>query len=679
MYYFCRTIYSDNSQNNNRMKKNIISNILKNDFTTLLLRVALAYLCLALLRVVFYLFNASILGAIAFDEVADLARGSFTFDTANICYTLSLFILLSLLPFRFRANRIYQLILAWVFGLTMAAYVFFNCSDTVYFHYALKRATIDEFQYADNGNTTLIMLRSAAENWHMVLLGVVLWLAIMWIYRQIKYHPTTIKSNAAYYSTGIAILAISVALMIVGMRGGIGRDTRPITLSNAAQYAATPQKASIVLSNPFCILRTIGNKRLHYQRYFGQSELDSIYSPHHNPSPTDSTAFVSQKGKNVVVLILESFSYEHSAYLNPSLYPNEQSITPFLDSLMQQGYLFRRAYSNGRKSIDALPSVLASIPSFKTPFALMPQALSPMDGIAKLLGEEGYSTWFFNGSIESSMGFVAYAKLAGTKNIRTRENYEASHGTADYDGYWGIWDEPFLQYMAHELSQAPQPFFASAFTLSSHHPFVVPNRYKDLLPEGHTKIHKPVAYTDLALRNFFATAKEQPWFDNTIFVIVADHVSSEVYSQVTRTPTGNFHIMYMLYTQDGSLRGESSQVTQQIDIMPTLLGLMRYEKPYFSFGRDLFSSDSTASRPFAINYSGSAFQWITDSVSLFFDETSIVNAYRHSDSLQKYDISGALSDVEKMEQKRIEAFIQSYYQSVENRDFSSESNHKEVK
>ena len=168
------------------------------------------------------------------------------------------------------------------------------------------------------------------------------------------------------------------------------------------------------------------------------------------------------------------------------------------------------------------------------------------------------------------MGFGAYARSAGIDRLLSREDYEAAHGTEDFDGYWGIWDEPFLQFTGEELSKMQEPFFATLFTLSSHHPFVVPEQYADKLPAGTTKIHKPVAYEDLAFRNFYRRFKDEEWFRRTIFVFVADHVSSEKMAEETRSYPGNYHIVGFIHTPDGALAPQFlAQTVQQIDIMPT--------------------------------------------------------------------------------------------------------------
>ncbi|MDE5944159.1 MAG: sulfatase-like hydrolase/transferase [Rikenella sp.] len=649
-----------------------------NSPTVLVWRLAIVYVLLFVLRAIFYLANTDTLGPLSRGEIPALVRGGILFDTANICYCYCLFVVLSLLPFRIRERAWYQRMLFWMWIVVAGVIVSMNLADTVYFHYAKKRITVDELHFADNDNTGHILWRAAGENWYLILVGAVLVWGAAWLYRRVKPAPSRIRNPWVFGGVYGALTLVSGVLLVGGMRGGLSHAIRPIAMSQAAQFAASPAKASAVLSNPFCLLRTMSNRKISYVKYFADSaELAARFSPYHYPVPDSlrHARFGSQHGKNILIFVLESFSYEHSAYLNPELYKGEVSYTPFLDSLMREGYLFRRGYANGRKSIDALPSVLSSIPSFKTPFVITPQSLGETRGLGRLLGEEGYSTWFFNGSENKSMGFVAYAKLSGVENARTRENYEARMGRQDYDGYWGIWDGPFMQYMARELDEAPKPFFATIFTLSSHHPFVVPEEYEAILPEGRTKVQRPVAYTDRSLRDFFDYARRQPWYDNTLFVFTADHVSSEVYGEESKTPTGNSHIVFFMYAPDGSLRGDDPHTAQQIDLMPTLLGLTGYEKPFFAYGQDIFEvrADSTraATEGFAINYVNEAFQWITDSTAMFFDEHDVTHLFDlHRDPLEQHNLieRGVRPDPAQVE--RLKALLQTYYEHLERSDFT---------
>lgn len=650
---------------------------LHNTLTVLCWRLLIVYLLLIVLRILFYAFNTDTLGPMSWGEIPALARGSLLFDTANISYCYSLFVVLSLLPLRVREQRWYRRMLFWLWTIVGALVVLVNLADTVYFHYAKKRITVDELHFTDNDNTGHILWKAAGENWYLILIAALLIWGLVRLYRLVKPAPIRIKSNWVFVPVNTVLTLGAIVLLVGGMRGGLSHAIRPIAMSQAAQFAVSPAKASVVLSNPFCVLRTVSNKKISYVKYFPTGEeLAARYTPYHYPAPDSlrHSRFGTQHGKNIMIFVLESFSYEHSAYLNPELYKGEVSYTPFLDSLMQHGYLFRRGYANGRKSIDALPSVLSSIPSFKTPFVITPQSLGETRGLGRLLGEEGYSTWFFNGSENKSMGFVAYANLSGIENARTRENYEARMGKNDYDNYWGIWDGPFMQYMARELDDAPKPFFATLFTLSSHHPFVVPAGYEQILPPGRTKVQQPVAYTDRSLRDFFAYARTQPWYDNTLFVFTADHVSSEVYGDESKAPTGNSHILFFMYTPDGSLRGDDPHVAQQIDLMPTLLGLTGYDKPFFAYGQDIFEvradTAHAARKGFAINYVNEAFQWITDSTAMFFDEQEVTHLFDlRRDPLEQHNLIGEGVRPDSAQVERMKALLQTYYEHLEKSDF----------
>ena len=208
---------------------------------------------------------------------------------------------------------------------------------------------------------------------------------------------------------------------------------------------------------------------------------------------------------------------------------------------------------------------------------------------------------------------------------------------------------------------------ASVFTLSSHHPFKVPAEFEGKLPEGKTKNHKCVAYSDRAIRDFMETASKEEWYKNSIFVFFADHVSSETFAPKTLTPVGSTHIIGLIYTPDGALRGVDARPTAQTDIMPTLLGLIGYDKPYFAFGRDVIGE--TQRLPLVVNMSGDHFQAITDSLSLLFDGNKTVAAYDRTDTLQTRDISGDRPSYLKEIERQTQARLQQYYEHVERSNY----------
>ena len=620
-------------------------------------RIALLYVVLMICRTAFYLCNAAQLGPLTWAEAGPLLAGALKFDTASVVYADGVFILLSLLPLHLRERRWYRAVLFGYYVVVNAVLVAAtNLADTVYFRYTQKRFTADEIFFADNDNSLQLVGKFMAENWYLVLLWAGLIALLAWGYRRKVQEESIFSRGWAYYIGNTVIFAVAAGLSIAGMRGGMTRMTRPITLSNATLYTADSGKANLILSNPFCILRTIGSAgSVKYKKYFTPEELPRHFTPVHQPA--DSAA-VDLTGRNVMVFIMESMSAEHSAYLCPEVYADRavKGFTPFLDSLMRNGLTFKRMYANGTRSIQAMPSVLGSIPSFRTPFVLMPQSLGESRQLPAMLADKGYATAFFCGSERGSMGFGAYARSAGVDRLVSREDYEARHGTGDFDGYWGIWDEPFLQFAGEELAAMPEPFFAALFTLSSHHPFVVPEKYAATLPDGYTKIHKGVAYDDQAFRLFFERFGSEEWFRRTVFVFVADHVSSEKFADETRTYPGNMHIIGFIYTPDGALRGEVREVTQQLDIMPTVLGLTGNREPYFAFGRDVLNEPG---RPrWSVSYDGQ-FRALSDAGPIILDDSGY--------EVQECPATPAADSLAQS----FRALVQQYYTHIEKKSYTT--------
>lgn len=630
--------------------------LLHTPLALLVWRIVLLYAVLMLCRTAFYLYNAAVLGPLTWAEAWPLLAGALKFDTASVVYADGVFILLSLLPLPLRERRWYRAVLFWYYVAVNAVLVVAtNLADTVYFRYTQKRFTADEIFFADNDNSLQLVGKFMAENWYLVLLWIALTALLAWGYRRRVREESIFSRGWAYYIGNTVIFAAAAGLSVAGMRGGMTRMTRPITLSNATLYTADSGKANLILSNPFCILRTIGSAgSVKYKKHFAPEELARRFTPVHQPA--DSAA-VNLAGRNVVVFIMESMSAEHSAYLCPEVYADREvkGFTPFLDSLMQNGLVFKRMYANGTRSIQAMPSVLGSIPSFRTPFVLMPQSLGESRQLPAMLADKGYATLFFCGSEHGSMGFGAYARSAGVERLVSREDYEARHGTGDFDGYWGIWDEPFLQFMGEELAATPEPFFATLFTLSSHHPFVVPEQYAATLPDGYTRIHKGVAYDDQAFRRFFHRFGGEEWFRRTIFVFVADHVSSEKFAEKTRSYPGNMHIVGFIHTPDGALQGEVREVTQQLDIMPTVLGLTGNTEPYFAFGRDVLNEPQ---RPrWSVSYDGK-FRALTDDGAVVLDDSGT--------EVQECPATPAADSL----MQSFRALIQQYYSHIERKSYT---------
>jgi phosphoglycerol transferase MdoB-like AlkP superfamily enzyme len=295
------------------------------------------------------------------------------------------------------------------------------------------------------------------------------------------------------------------------------------------------------------------------------------------------------------------------------------------------------------------------------PYSGSNYATNTIESLAGLLGESGYHTSFFHGGNNGTMGFDNFARLAGVTNYYGRNEY---NNEKDYDGHWGIWDEPFLQFFARQLQVFPQPFFSSVFTLSSHHPYNVPMKYYDRFREGTIPILKSIQYADFALGEFFKTARYMPWYQNTLFVFTADHAAQSV-ERIYSSSTGRYAIPIAFFCpSDTVLRGTDSTVAQQIDIMPTVLNYLGYPRPFFAFGESLLDPGGFHR---AVTYVNGTYQLVEGDYVMLYDGKSVTTFYNRKEQDEKRGVNSPakLKDPEirtiflNME-THIQAVIQTY-------------------
>ncbi len=630
----------------------------------ILFNLLMVYVVYFMARMVYLLENWSYFSQnLSFGHLMELLSGGLVFDTSAILVTNIPYIVLMLFPLHQKETRFYQQVCRWTFvvinGLAMAI----NLCDTVYFRFTMRRTTTTVFnEFSNEGNLGSIFFTETLRHFYLVLLFVL----VVWLMYRL-YRTTGLNRRKLCWWRYDVVMLLSLAavtpFVVAGIRGGFTTAVRPITISNANQYVDRPVEAALVLNTPFSLYRTIGKSVFVVPDYYqDEQQMEAIYSPVHVPN--DSLPMTK---KNVVVLIVESFGREYIGALNKNLENGRyKGYTPHVDSLISKSITFTRSFCNGRKSIDGMPSILSSIPMFVEPFFLTPASMNHVSGIASLLAGEGYQTAFFHGAQRGSMGFMAFARSTGFQEYYGREDYDADKrfgGDDDFDGMWAIWDEPFLQYYATKMSEMKEPFMTALFTASSHHPYEIPEKYRDVYPEEGIIMHKCIRYTDMALGKFFATASRQPWFNNTIFVLTSDHtnLSDHDYYQ---TDLGGFCSPIIIF-EPGRQSEMQDKIAQQIDILPTLMGLLHYQKPYFAFGIDLLNTP--AENTWAVNYLNGIYQYVKHGHVLQFDGQQTKAVYALTDSLMQHNVKGKLPQQVQMESE-LKAIIQQYMlRMVENR------------
>lgn len=614
----------------------------------------------SLLRVGCYAVNTDMFPNVSGAHLWEMLCGGVRFDLTAVLYLSSLYIIGILLPLpaTWRNNTIYQQVLVWLFWLPNAIGLLVNTIDIVYIRFTDRRTTCTFFQeFANDNNLWRIAGQGIVEYWPVTLMGVAA-LAVLFLCARKQSHIESGKT-AVYYVRETVIFVVTIYLCVIGIRGGFGRYTRPITISNAMQYVNTPQETALVLNTPFSLMKSLENTMYVEPQYFPAEELAEHMNPIHTPC---ANRYYSAPTDNIVVLILESFSTEYIGFYNRDI-EGYKGYTPFLDSLLEHSLTYEYSYASGRKSIDAMPSILSSIPSLIEPYIVTPYSTNSISSIADCLKRKGYTTAFFHGAPNGSMGFQAYARSAGFDQYFGMDEFGDK---SQYDGTWAIWDEPFLQYFAETMTEMQEPFMTAVFTASSHHPFKVPKQYEGLFPKGTKPIHEAVGYTDYALRRFFETASRQPWFERTLFVLTADHTNELTLPEYTNA-RGLYEVPIAFYhPQSTYFAGHRDEVISQADIMPSVLGYVDYDEPYVAFGEDALTTIKT--HPYAVCYNAPLYQILSDSLLVQFDGEQVVAVYdyRTDRTLQENIVESVAPERIAPMTDYLKAYIQQYIHRMVN-------------
>ncbi|MBR5643807.1 MAG: LTA synthase family protein [Salinivirgaceae bacterium] len=611
-------------------------------------------------RLLFYAMNSSHF-CLSFSELVLHLLYGLKFDMVSIALANMLFVVMSVLPFKFISSNIYQKILKIIFLITNSALLACNFVDCKFYEWEEKRLTADIFTPEWMGSDFLTLLpKFFTDYWPLFLaFGLTVFLLVK-LYPKLRGEVQNDKITIPVFLLKSVVALLIMAITALASRGSFGE--KPLRIMAAAKYT-TPERMPLILNSSFTIFKTLGNSTLSQHDYFTEDELEKVYTPLHKP---DSAAI--GKGKNVVIIILESFGREYSALLNNL----ETGYTPCLDSLMRQGLYCTNAYANGKRSIEAMPSVMASLPALlDKAFITSTYASNQIDGLATLLRRQGYrSSAFFHGGANGTMSFDSFTSLAGFEHYYGFNEYPDK---GDSDNYWGIFDEPFEQFMVNELSTFEQPFVAGLFTLSSHHPYTIPEQHKGRFPKGHLINLESIGYADYALGRFFESASKTDWYNNTLFVLTADHTAQSE-SEFYQSTVGHYAVpLVFICPSDSNMHGIYTRTAQQIDIMPTILDYVGCDEPFVAFGNSLFD---TAAPRYSVSYLNGLYQIIDDERYVVFDGDEFTTSMEikklyHNDGINHY-ANGyqfiSISESVKQYQANAEQQLRSHYlQQSENK------------
>ncbi|SDM17223.1 LTA synthase family protein [Chryseobacterium taihuense] len=631
----------------------------KEEILILCYRIFLAFVFYQAARLLFWFFNKNLIKVESVSDYLSLAFHGIAFDLTAILYVNSLFILLSLIPVIINTKKGYQKVLIWLYFITNGITYAMNFGDFVYYKFSQARLTSAAFQVAKNETNILkVFTVSVAEHPFVIIWFVILMFLWIYLYKKFKISEQKPIKLVPYFVWSVVTLCISAVLIVGGIRGDFKHSTRPINLVDANKFVKNPLQGNIVLNSTFSFFRTLGSNNFKEVYFVDQQFIDENINPYkiYNREVQDKP--------NIVIFIVESFGREYSGAFNRDKSIKDYvSYTPFIDSLANESLIFPNTFANGRQSIHGMSSILAGIPSLTDAFTSSPYSNQKIQSIVSVCNDLGYDTSFYHGAPNGSMGFMGFGNILGFKHYFGKDEY---HGDQDFDGMWAIWDEPFLQYFAKNVGKK-QPFMATVFTASSHHPFKIPEKYNGKFKKGNIQMHEPMQYTDYAIRQYFETAKKQPWFKNTIFVFTGDHTNQVFYPEYEKA-MNRFAVPLMFYSPDSEyqLKGINNELAQQIDIYPTLADLIGYNKKIRSWGRSLVSENKYV--PIIVNSDGSSEQFIYGNYIYRFDGKEITGIYDKSDLGFEKNLADQIKTPETEKGKQVaKAWYQDYMSRVINR------------
>ncbi|GAC1368433.1 MAG: LTA synthase family protein [Hymenobacter sp.] len=546
----------------------------------LLRRFALLMGVYTLLRLGFYLFNLGTFRGLGAGPILVAFWHGLRFDVAALLWlNLPLVLLSVLVPVGAERG---QQGLRGLFVALNAPGLLLNVIDWEYFRFIGRRLSNE---WSTIGGDVQRQAGQIVEHyWYLLLpLGALVYALWRWCPMPAPAEARVAPGRTSRRQRGAEFLLLT-GLVVLGLRGGW--QLKP--LRTGAAFEQQPAVLGhLVLNSTFTVLKSIDQPPVERKNYFSsfaalRSSLGAAPLPARQaPARPD----------NVVVLLLESFGSEYNGVENGK----HGGYTPFFDSLAVApgARLLRENYANGRRSIEALPAVLSGLPSLMDePFITSAFQTAEVHGLGEILSRQGYTTAMYHGAANGTMGFDMFAGMAGMQHYYGLNEYPGGASSPDYDGHWGIFDEPYLQYFSRRLSATKPPFFATLFTLSAHDPFKIPAPYRGRLPAGTLPIHPTIAYADAALRQFFRVARRTPWYDHTLFVLTADHTSQSDQAGY-QNPLG-YHKTPLLFFSPGQPLPPANphRITQQADVPASVLDALglRANERLLPFGSSVFDA-----------------------------------------------------------------------------------------
>jgi len=525
-------------------------------------------------------------------------------DIATACYIMALPALVTFVFTCINKNISYRW-LRWYFYVIIALYILAVMGEIgIYGEWGTKLSA-KALAYLENPSEVI----NTASTQQTVLL-VSLWACFTllfgwWYVRWIEPSDKVRRERKTDWFMYPSVFVLVFGLIFLGMRGGFGE----IPISTSSGYFSNYKIVNIMTVNPaYNLIENITNDRkvkdnAHFT-YMDFETAEKITKETHQVECDSTINILKTERPNVLIVLLESWSADLIESLG-----GDPSITPNFHELEKDGLLFTNFYASANRSQQAIASIIGGLPGLpvttitnhQEKYYAIPSIIQPLDSLGY------YSSFYFGGELNygNILSYLRYNEF--NRVVEGKDVNERFH-----KGKLGIQDTDMLPWAAKDINTQPEPFFTTIFTLSTHSPYDYPKIFEELeWPQLEKVFVNSAKYTDIALKLFMDRAKQQPWYENTLFLFMADH-SHPSYKNHPLESFEYHKIPLLIYGEplQDSLRGTTfDKICGNTDIPATILAQLGLQHDEFIWSKDVFN---TCYKPFAFFELYSGLGWKTN-------------------------------------------------------------------
>ena len=510
------------------------------------------------------------------------------FDIVISGYILILptLIFLTLELIGFKSKSIKQFFFYWIYILFTIAFTV-STADIPYFNQFYDRFSVGAFEWMESYKIVISMIFQEPKYFlfiiPFILLEIVFYILLKKIFEQ---ENETQKINF-FLNTFVSL--IFLAIVFLGIRGRI-EEKSPIRIGTA-YFSNNSFLNKLGLNPSFTLMRSYLDSKDEDNRVVKfmddklaiemvQKNLGITKTQYNSPIAREvqpDTLLSAQP--NVVLIIMESMSAAKM-----KRHGSTEELTPFLDSLSHNSIYFENIYTAGKHTFNGIFSTLFSFPALYRQHSM--KTNNQYDGISTSLLKNGYSTTYFTTHDSQFDNIEGFLRSNNFQNVISQSDYPVSEVKTTL----GVPDDFMFRFSIpkiNELSERENPFFVTFMTTSDHSPFYVPEYFQ---PKAKAIESQIVQYADWSLQQFIQLASKEAWFNNTIFVFVADHGAA--IDAKYDIPLNYFHTPLIIYAPEIFMANEvHEKIGSQIDVYPTVMGLIKQKYVNNTLGIDLLNEE----------------------------------------------------------------------------------------